>query len=190
VIYADDSVIAIPGLGPQVYPYVLVVTRRHFSGFADSTPSERQALLDALHALLSLGIYPSQSLCVFEHGGCGGMTIGCIDHCHMHVVDGAFALHDALAARVVDVSPASLSATEVLRPADRYLFAGPFGGGRCITGVLTHVIPPSRQYFRQLLAAELGSDEWDWSLRMNEAWVLRLVAEVAAKTGAPQRRPD
>src|ERR1035441_3956898 len=89
VLVSNERMYAIPGYGPQVFPYVLIVSRRHFSSLAESDSSERESLFRVLSRLRMLRIFGPRPLCVFEHGGCGGSTQSCIDHFHLHVVDGS-----------------------------------------------------------------------------------------------------
>jgi len=189
VIYSNANVYVVPGVGPQVYPYSLVVTRRHFTSFADSTKEEREALLDALNALLSFNVYPSGSVCVFEHGGCSGTTTGCLDHCHIHVVDSAFDLENALQHYARSAVPATLSAITSFPKSPRYLFAASFSGGSEIQGTFYSGQPPLRQYFRRLLAMLTGSTEWNWRLGMNADWMIQLTRAVAEQTGEPKPHP-
>ena len=46
IIYSDKNILAIPGYGPQVYPYILIMTRRHIASFLNITIDERRSFFD------------------------------------------------------------------------------------------------------------------------------------------------
>lgn len=180
IVHLNRRAFVIPGVGPQVYPYLLVLTRRHTLALASATREERRDLIAALDWLLQTGIYSSSSLTVFEHGGCGGNdSASCVDHAHLHVVDGQFDIHTLFAAQATTSSTAVSSETP-LQNLERYVFAGTYDGSGIINGRIAEGTFP-KQYFRRLLANIVGGP-WNWRLKMHEEWVLQAVAELSART--------
>src|SRR5947209_6139161 len=98
VIVSNDFMYAVPGYGPQVFPYVLVISRRHFDSLARSTRPERIAIIDILEHLRTMPMFSTSRLCVFEHGGCTTDTHSCLEHFHLHVVDASIDLSGHLCA--------------------------------------------------------------------------------------------
>lgn len=182
IIYQNKRVFVVPGLGPQVYPYVLVVTKEHISSLAESNSQDRADILDALHVLLELKIYPSETICIFENGGCGVEGSSCIDHCHIHVVDGKFDINRVFSSIKKDAKQAELSRANPPFNSSPYLFSGSFSGGEKVNGWVSKDTSGGRQYFRRILAALLKSDEWDWRLNMNSQWMTLLINEVKNKS--------
>jgi diadenosine tetraphosphate (Ap4A) HIT family hydrolase len=180
IVHLNRRAFVIPGVGPQVYPYFLVLTRRHTLALASATPDERRDLIAALDWLLHTGIYPSSSLTVFEHGGCGGAdSASCVDHAHLHVVDGKFDIQAPFAAQAT-TAPTVLSSEMPLPPMERYVFAGTYDGSGVINGRIAEGAFP-KQFFRRLLGNIVGGP-WNWRLKMHEEWVLQAVAELSAPT--------
>src|SRR5437879_2224701 len=76
------------GLGAIVEPYVIAFTDDHHVAIADLDCVARRNILDALDLCLISGLFPSGSLCVFEHGGRSPEnSTACLEHCHLHIVD-------------------------------------------------------------------------------------------------------
>src|SRR4051812_7884210 len=90
VLLRANEAWAIAGIAPQVYPYVLIITRRHITSIAESDYQERKSILDLLDGLLELKLFASSELIVFEHGGKVGNRCSCLEHCHLHIIDGAY----------------------------------------------------------------------------------------------------
>lgn len=175
IVHRNDRAFVLPGIGPQVYPYFLILTRRHTLAMASATPAERAGVLTALDWLVSTGLYSSPELTVFEHGGCGGTDgSSCLDHAHVHVIDGQFNLLELFRAHV-PTHPATLSVDDGLPQLARYVFIGRYDKHR-ISGYVSEAVVP-RQYCRRLLATIVGG-AWNWRLRMHEEWVLRSVSEL------------
>ena len=169
VLFSMDTVVAIPGLGPLVYPYVLLVTRRHISSVSETLPEERSDMLRSLRLLEASGIFPSGEISVFEHGGCGRGTSSCIDHCHLHLVDNIYSLQETLS-REHSTQPAVVSASTTICERGNYLFAGTFEGSRITGAYATCAYEPS-QYFRRHLAEKRGQGYWNWRMQMNSHWM-------------------
>src|ERR1017187_4660666 len=88
VLSSNEYMYAVPGYGPQVFPYVLVISRRHFSSLSEADPPELTAIFDIICDLRRVGVIPAGPVCVFEHGGCSPVqTQSCIDHFHLHLID-------------------------------------------------------------------------------------------------------
>lgn len=187
VLLSNDEFIAVPGLGPQVFPYVLVISRRHFVSLTASSAAERAALFLILSQLLDIGLFPSRKLCLFEHGGCCSKAFsGCIDHFHLHVIDGKFDLSSPLCE---DYETANVTVTPAgaFDPSSgRYLFTGFFCGGNVIKGWVAQPAEHESQYFRRRLADVLGDRWWNWRTGMNFHWMIRTM-EVCRST-LKQRR--
>lgn len=179
----DGDAFLAAGLGAMVYPYVLFVTRRHITGFVDSNQDERKSFIHMLEACVSSGLFPSGNLALFEHGGHGDDTCSCVDHCHIHIVDGRFDLMRLME----EAKPASERYTYGMKkiestPNGPYLWAGRFhSGSGSIDGVVHPAAGHGRQYFRRVLAAWTRSEEWDWRLFPNWEQVRRLLASWPAK---------
>lgn len=179
IVHLNRRVYVIPGIGPQVYPYLLVLTRRHIVSLASATPEERRNIVAALDWLLQTGIYSSQRLTVFEHGGCGGNdSASCVDHAHLHVVDGQFDIQSLFEAHTPTTS-VLLGAEDSLPQMLRYVFVGSYDGMGVIRGAISDGIFP-KQFCRQLLASIVGGP-WNWRLKMHEEWVLKAVTDLLAR---------
>jgi len=179
IVHLNRRAFVIPGIGPQVYPYLLVLTRRHKFSLASTTRDERHDLVASLDWLRQTGIYPSPTLTVFEHGGCGGNdSASCVDHAHLHVVDGRFGIQTLFAAYAATTSVA-FGAETPLPQMERYVFAGSYDGSGVIRGELAEGVFP-KQFCRRLLATIVGGP-WNWRLKMHEEWVLRTVTELGSR---------
>lgn len=187
VLFRNDRAFVVPGLGPQVYPYLLALTRRHTLSYATATDLERLSLISILDEILALQLFPSRVLSLFEHGGCSRReSAPCVDHAHIHVVDGHYDLLEAFAQIVPTAATAAISHTKSLPEAEAYIFVGQYDGSGEIGGLVASGTYP-RQFGRRLLASLVGG-EWNWRCHMNNDWVVRITAEVALKTGSPSRR--
>src|SRR6266446_2144149 len=85
------DVVLCAGLGAVVEPYVIAFPREHRIAISELGNETRSLLLDALDLCLASGLFPSRSLSVFEHGGRSPEdNTACLEHCHLHIVDGRF----------------------------------------------------------------------------------------------------
>lgn len=175
------------GIGAMVYPYVLFVTRRHITGFDQASAQEQGELFELLKTCVESKLFPSGSLTLFEHGGSGEASCSCIDHCHIHIVDGHFDLSRMLLASRNDVVPWTMYAQGSLNfpLAVPYLWAAHFDARR--QDILDGSVSPSaglgQQYFRRVLAAWASNFNWDWKLHPHWENIYRLLEEW------PQRVP-
>lgn len=186
VLYRDSECFALPGYGPQVYPYALIVPSRHCTemlGVLDIT--HRLSIFRVLDKLLMSELFPSNRLSIFEHGGCRGQVGSCIDHAHFHVLDSSVSVRHWFREDRPDAVPISWSATSGPTDLNNYLFAGEYDGDGIIHGFCASDDETESQYFRRLLARRLGLGHWDWRSGMNDHWMKRLVDEFWQRVGKP-----
>ena len=191
LLFASDDAVALAGYGPQVFPYALVLTRRHIVSTAETHAREREALLQCLSYLYGLKAFPGKSLTVFEHGGVDSDRCGCLEHCHLHVIDGRYDAVAWLRDDEPDCREVCLSVTERWQVQGRYIFAGVYADNHEVRGVLAQPDDVPRQYFRQLLARQLGERCWNWREGMNHDFIEALVsiAKETAGRGAVEPCP-
>lgn len=166
---------AIAGYGPQVFPYALVVTNRHIVSLTATSASERKSILQCLDALRTLPALIGKSVSVFEHGGSGPGSCACLEHCHLHVIDGRYPIMEWLLEEEICRS-VSFSATQMFEIEEPYVFAGRYSGGE-IQGAVAKPEVRMSQYFRHMLALRLGERAWDWRMGMNMAFIRKLVTQ-------------
>jgi hypothetical protein len=167
------------GLGALVFPYILFVTKRHITGIDMASVQELAELREMLDSCLGSKLFPSGRLSLFEHGGSGGESCSCVDHCHIHVVDGAFDLASLLSTARSAAVAWSVEFDEpgkfpVTAP---YVWAGRYHqGSENIEAFVHPAAGLGQQYFRRLLAAWIGTDHWNW--RLSPEWdnIQKLVA--------------
>jgi len=179
------------GLGPIVEPYVLAYPHEHFTAVSEFDAALRRNLLDALDLCLASGLFPSGRLSVFEHGGpVAHGPNACLEHCHLHIVDGAYDLQRSLLGGHFQPRPAVISAESALAAIPGYLLAGSYDGHRTITGCYVENPDCGSQFFRQLLAAQVGSADWNWRLAPKPERAQQLCAQWpqapgVSESGAP-----
>src|SRR3989344_6372974 len=168
VMYRNDGTMVIPGHGPQVYPYALVIPFAHESSFADLSDlseGQRQSVFSVLDWLTDLPVFGGD-VCVFEHGGGPDSTCQCIEHCHLHVVPGRWthSLQRALSTVVAEeADPIAIDVVSFEDMPSGYLFVGDYcRDSRRFIG--TWVVPKKSepQLLRRLFAGCLGQNWWDW----------------------------
>ncbi len=134
----------------------------HFGDFGVScsrtTRSDRRPRLVPRNDL-----FPSRKLTVFEHGGrSSSETTGCLEHCHLHILDGQFDLVDALIAIYPEAEEVTVSSTTNITSESSYLLAGVYEGST-VEGVMVHAPGCGSQFFRRTLAALVHEEqEWNW----------------------------
>jgi hypothetical protein len=186
-MFKNHLAMVIPGHGPQVFPYALVIPNRHAPSFMSLNDEERGYVFEALDFLSSLKVY-GKDLCVFEHGGGGGFNCQCIDHCHLHAVEVSWLTLMEEQFRSVSFPDKSQIASLVLDDASHratplsYLFLGKHcQGGKQLQGLGVRPRARQKQFFRVLLAnclaAKGGSAVWDWRQCGNQEMMVRLHQE-------------
>ncbi len=176
ILVSADHAVALAGYGPQVNRYALVITRRHLQSIAETSCEERADILDCLDQLLALDVFPSRSLSVFEHGDCGGRQHhSCLEHCHIHVVDGALPISTWLREECPDCKEAALSTESVWSNDRPYLWAGTYAGDGRVNGLVNVDGFDRSQFFRRLIARRLGQASWNWREGMNSNYMREMV---------------
>jgi hypothetical protein len=135
---------------------------------------ERDSIFNCLTGLSKFPCFGGAPLYVFEHGGCTREAHGnsCLEHAHFHVISNKINIFPRFA-REHDVQPFSFNQNTNAMSAERYLFAGVFAAGR-LDGFLATTHVPERQYFRRIIASEIGDPRWNWRLGLNEDLMLAL----------------
>ena len=187
VLFSNDHMYAVPGYGPEVFPYVLIISRRHFSSLSGASPLERAAIFDTIDGLRQIGVVSSGRVCVFEHGGCGpSQTQSCIDHFHLHLIDPVFDLCSFLE-QDYEVERAIVTRDQGLCARGRYLFTGIIDSEDTMNGVVAHPVETERQYFRKKISEVTGQSIWDWHCGMNPNLMLD-VMRLAITSPGPRVR--
>lgn len=170
-----QSSFAIAGFGPLVYPYALVLPKRHVMNYLCTSTSERESIFDCLDALLIQSEFSNGSLVVLEHGGCGGPSSACIAHCHLHVFDGAMHIDEWMDEELAGATFIELDSALPSPAHPDYLFAGRYGGDRRLPGRIAPDDQRTPQFFRQVIASRLSLGNWNWRIGMNPDMMIRLV---------------
>jgi diadenosine tetraphosphate (Ap4A) HIT family hydrolase len=182
ILFTTDLATAIAGYGPQVRSYALIIPHRHLRSVAETSREERESLMDCLDALRSLESYPSGVLTVFEHGDCGSRQHhSCIEHCHLHVMDGSIRMADWLREECRGCEEAVLSSPSVWRADSGYLWAGTYTGDRRAIGLMSRSGSDRSQFFRRLIARRMGHAKWNWREGMNPSYMRELVSAAKAQ---------
>jgi len=164
VLASAGQVSLCAGLGAIVEPYVIAFTKEHYTAISELDASTRSDVMDALDLCMSSGAFPSGSLTVFEHGGRSLTShAACLEHSHLHIIDGNYGFQACLA-RYPEARQEVISEDSSLVAKEGYLFAGSYGGTRVIRGILVQKPSCESQFFRRLLASQVGSVQWDWRL--------------------------
>jgi hypothetical protein len=185
------------GLGAIVEPYVVAFTHEHHLAISEIEGPTRGHLLDALDLCLASGLFPSRSLCVFEHGGRSPEnTTACLEHCHLHIVDGRFDLRAGLVRTYSNAELVNVSDDASFAANAGYLLAGVYSGKRTIPSLLVRTPSCGSQFFRRLLAEQVGSISWNWrlspspeaALRLCELWSKHLPTDEGKTASLAERR--
>ena len=185
ILYSDKYVLALAGYGPQVFPYVLVLTKRHINSFAKTDNTEKAHVLKCLDWLLEQNIFSSSKLCVFEHGGDSCTGCSSIDHFHLHVIDDSLNFFDSIDWEVGRLLH-TITKNSDLADYENYLMIGKYEHGSINAKFNLSNIKES-QYFRKKLAALLNNSRWDWKTNMNNEYIEKLVSLV--KQNSPAVKP-
>jgi diadenosine tetraphosphate (Ap4A) HIT family hydrolase len=173
-IISTKNIFLVPGYGPQVYPYLLLITKRHITSFAQTNYQERQEIFSILHCLVDHSLFGFSSLFVFEHAGCQNLH-SCIEHFHFHIIDGRFDLTHAL--QTFPSTTLELTPTTELEFTDSYLLACRVEKENAIFASLALTKEKQDQFFRRALANKIGEETWDWRLGMNQDLMKRTMEE-------------
>jgi len=173
------------GLGAIVEPYAIAFTRDHAIAVSELDPATRVNLLDALDTCLQSGLFPSNRLTVFEHGGRNPeQASACLEHCHLHIIDGSFDLQAGLVAHYPDAESVTVGEQTSFAADSGYLFTGQYSGNRSVIGTLVRTPSCGSQYFRRLLAMQTGTLSWDWRTWPTPDAAFRLRAEWTAASAS------
>jgi hypothetical protein len=176
ILFESGSVYVCAGLSPLTFPYALIVTKRHFRSFANSDQGERRDVIKALQILLGSGFFRSGQLTVFEHGDvCPLPNTECLDHFHLHVMDGGLDIISAFLKEKPEAGKVSVSENHPLLLNENYFLIGNYTGGTEMEIFTTPNLSCGRQYFRRMIALEAGLQEWDWRKALNEPMTQRLI---------------
>jgi diadenosine tetraphosphate (Ap4A) HIT family hydrolase len=184
-LHRSADCFVVPGYGPIVCPYVLVIPIRHSLSLSHLQGRERLAIFEALEPLLASGLFPSNSICVFEHGGCRGSAGSCVDHVHLHAVDGLVPVDRWFLEEMPNIQACEFTPTNGIPHTDRYLYAGRYRGGRSIEGYYLQSDHVESQFFRRLIAHRLNLSSWNWRIGMNPEHMRRTAESYWARMGMP-----
>ena len=169
-LWSDDHVFIVPGYGPQVFPYALVLTKRHLTAWSQLDETELASVTAGLTFLAGHEAFGGGgSVFLFEHAGDRSMH-SCIDHFHLHVLKTEHSdLGSAIAGRAkVTTEPAQL-------PRDVAYFAcATFNRGTSFDIAWRPHHEKCDQFFRRKLAHKLGHESWDWRLGQNMDFMAHL----------------
>jgi hypothetical protein len=173
----DDGMVSIcAGLGAIVEPYIIAFTNEHFTTVAELDKGIRQKLFEAFDRCLLSGLFPSRSLCIFEHGGSSGNTHStCVEHCHVHIIDGSYDLRATIQSSFQKIQNVTLTPESSFMAERGYLFAGKYEGQGRVEGVVTPGSNCGSQALRRILAKNVGNHAWNWHLSPTPDAAMRLV---------------
>ncbi len=184
IIYRDEHIMVVPGLGPIVpnKPYVLIIPKTCAPSFLDTPYEEQLSMFTFLEKLRQMNdIFPSKILLVFEHGSTiGNAGCSCISHCHLHVmsIDGRQAmLPEYLKKKTAETSEVDFFPG--ITGKGPYLFAGHYGvqNSQRITGYICRNHPRENQMIRNLVA-ELTDGVWDYRRGVKSATMFWTYGEI------------
>lgn len=181
VLRWNPSAAAIPAMGSIAVGHVLVSPNEHVNIAHNLKPKQNE---DFIHLLGRVAYFLSdrvEPVTIFEHGAprlSDTRRSACIDHAHVHVVPGNFALRETV--RLEDEQEYSSIDEFYSSPApfDGYvMFAEP--GKQVVVG---RDVKQS-QFLRQKIFESLGQPEaWDFALFPNEKTVARTIELFTAKS--------
>lgn len=185
ILIENDEAIAVPTIGPLIYPHALVISKPHSLSFLSSDESTRVGMLSLLDSLAENGEFGQtlskrHDLLIFEHGGssAGETSCQCIEHCHLQVCVGVLGLINWFRE---DRAHAKLEKICLSQPGSRdfrsYLFAGYYRHETCeIEGYIEFNPEARRHYFRDLLVRRLEMAGYGsgWTRKMNRPWMTSL----------------
>jgi diadenosine tetraphosphate (Ap4A) HIT family hydrolase len=159
-IYRDENFVVVPGLGPFVEGYVMLLTRQHYRSFSVVPEALWNSLLDLRSSARSLVEASFGESMLFEHGP-GPLTSGgsCIDHAHWHIMPSipGFATelrsrHDFRPINIRDIHRFADSSYLLLENSEEQAYAA-----------VVESLPG--QYMRRIAAELVGcANEWDYAV--------------------------
>lgn len=162
-LFATDSFVVLPSLGPIGRWHLLLVPRNHVTSLSQLPPHAAEECWWILERLRTVLIDDGQQVTTFEHGTCGTEEAGgCgIVHAHGHVVAGGCGIEgpdiDEERWEQVRAAPDVSPFTAMPQETSYLLFVD-------TAGVAWH--RPARhersQHLRSVVAARLGQSGWDW----------------------------
>lgn len=182
VLAETSGFVVVPTKGALVPGWLLVVSKQHRLCAGEQTPTEQAEALAGVSLARELVERAYGPATVFEHGpASAGTAVGCgIDHLHFHVVPLPFSLEKAS----TDLRPSLMwrdahspaVTAELYRERRSYLLLQePIGGWR-----VAHA-PQVRQFFRQAIAARLGSaDMFDYREHPHAANAIDTVTRITS----------
>lgn len=166
ILRKTESLVVLPTIGPLVVGHVLVVTKEHYLSYAH-TPAhvmrEAEELLDQLRGEAGR----DGKVIVFEHGPMSNSATagGCTDHAHLHLVPVPERrdLVPGIAKRLaVGRRVSGLTALAAQFDAEVPYIYYDGGENECWCFDASTDLPC--QFMRRLVAASVGTDEWDWHI--------------------------
>jgi hypothetical protein len=179
VLSSSRAYAVIPSLGPLVVGHSLVVTTNHHSSVFGSISSHQQVEELSNHLVqfsrLISSLDNAEVLC-FEHGaaeGRLGRTLCSTCHAHLHLVPVATTICDRIIHRFESGWTPLKRLQDFRMAASRYaehlaVMRLDSAGSLCSGWIGNAEALPS-QFMRQVLAEELGLEEWDWKVSPNRS---------------------
>jgi len=159
----EHRTLVLPAVGALVPGYVLVLPVRHVTATCRIPASDRAAFAAFVaDVAVRLTLVYKVDVTLFEHAACDAPSAArasCINHAHLHAVPGNYNLSSMVGGTDIR-SYASLEDFLADERHDPYLMLQDPGGP-----VVSFVDQPLSQYFRRVIARQLGMDNcWDYAL--------------------------
>ncbi len=170
-VVETERFVVLPSLGSLVSGWLVVVPRRRIPNLCMLSALERAELMHLQNRLASIMRVFEGLPFVFEHGGPYGSVVNCgVDQAHLHMVPLNFNLFDKA---VVENDVKWRRSENFIAPistSHEYLAIHDLSDGRSAVGIPDM---PQSQWFRRLIARELGLSTWDYKAfpayhKMNE----------------------
>ena len=153
----------IPSLGALVRSWLLLIPRHQVLSLRDLSPPERRKAMRMAREIATSLCSPGAKCAIFEHGAVrAGSRVGCgTDQAHLHIVPLNFSLRGAVSAdRNVQWTRSSREDDpwQDIEQTSEYLLLADHEDS-----LIGYPKEPCSQYFRKIIAAELGRPtEWDY----------------------------
>lgn len=180
VVYSDSNIFCVVGYSPQVYPYILAVPYRHIYSMTEMNYYEIASFLQCLRMLSNSGAFYSE-LCFFEHGGPSTTGSSSIDHCHIHIINGNLGFFEC---ECFENYQTIEHLREIEKGGQAYFLLGKYKNGT-INMKMSPDTLHEHQYFRKVLARQIGDAEWDWRQNMHFETMLKTMEWFADKALYP-----